>query len=462
MAYDPEKQYRCTIIRGRSKNEMDDLLPIYASIIQDVCPCEKNVFVKDFNAKLSRFISSPTKKTLDNHRTEITGKLFGMWYLDDLDIVRSSKRTDSLIKNRDQPSFFKEISWNFQFPNGMDKLQTIKDRISHKIQVRPCAFVLKFILELSKVGDAPTKNEVAYYVLNNLDVLQGNSDVTQVVNEVIKRRKSGKIYKVKYDDKESSYSMQHISELINILELANLIKQEKRKTDTLLELNEKENEFIIELTNCWNKKPIFDMYNFDLDNTIDIKKMYKKWDVTYSECSVNEDLLRTKTYNLIGFDVKEGKVPHIEKSTLDIGDEGEMMVFDYEKNRVEKFLPRLVNKVIYFGKQKGLGYDIQSIIAENPNPEHAIYIEVKSTVRVTAPTKPFRDNFDLTRNEWIAAEQHKDKFFVYRVYLTNDGAHLYKMQDLLTMSANNEIYAEPLKYHVEFESKKDEEKWLKI
>lgn len=462
MAYNPEKQYRCTIIRGRSKNEMDDMLPIYASIIQDICPCEKNIFVIAFNEKLSRFISSPTKKTLDNHRTEITGKLFGMWYLDNSDIVRSSKRTDMLIKNRDQPAFFKEISWNFQFPNGMDKLQTIKDRVSQKIEIRPLSFVLKFILEFSKEGDSPTKNELAYYVLNNLDVLQGNSDVTQVVKVVLNRRKSGKVYKVEHDYKAKSYSMQHISELINILELSNLIRLEKRKNTTFIEINENENEFIVKLANCWNKKPIFDMYDFDLDNVNDVKKMYNKWDFAYSECSVNENLLSTKTHQLTGFDLKEDKISPVEKSALDIGDEGEMIVFNYEKNRVEKFLPRLINKVIYFGKQKGLGYDIQSIIAENPNPEHAIYIEVKSTVRVTVPTKSFRDNFDLTRNEWIAAEQHKDKFFVYRVYLTNDGAHLYKMQDLIKLRENNEIFAEPLKYHVEFESKKDEEKWLKI
>ena len=27
--YDPHRQYRCTIIRGKSQKEMDDLLPAY-------------------------------------------------------------------------------------------------------------------------------------------------------------------------------------------------------------------------------------------------------------------------------------------------------------------------------------------------------------------------------------------------------------------------------------------------
>lgn len=464
MVYDPEKQYRCTIIRGRSKNEMDDLLPIYASIIDEICPSEKKKFDNEFNDKLRTFLPSPTKKTLDNHRTEITGKLFGMWYVDDENIVHSSKRTDNLLKNRDQPAFFKEIIWNFQFPNGLDKLQTIKERMNNAIEIRPFAFTLKFILELEKNNITPTKNELAYYILNNLDVLQGKSDISEVIKKVIERRKSNELKKVEHDNKASSYSMQHISELFNILELANLIKQEHRKNTIFIKLNKNEHDFILELTKYWNKKPSFDMYAFDINNSNDVKKMYNAWNIFYSDCSAKENILNTTPYKLSGFIVEGENIPHVEKSTGDIGDEGENLVLIYEKNRVKKFLPRLVNKVIHQGKQKGLGYDIISIVAKQPNPEHAIYIEVKSTARVTIPTKLFKDNFDLTRNEWIAAEQHKDKFFVYRVYLTNEGAYLYKMQDLLTLRANNEIYAEPLKYHVEFEFKPEEQegKWLKI
>ena len=34
------------------------------------------------------------------------------------------------------------------------------------------------------------------------------------------------------------------------------------------------------------------------------------------------------------------------------------------KNRVYTFNPRLVNRVLSLGKTKGLGYDIQSVVAE--------------------------------------------------------------------------------------------------
>ncbi len=29
--YNPESQYRCTIIRGKSQSDMEDLLPLYAN-----------------------------------------------------------------------------------------------------------------------------------------------------------------------------------------------------------------------------------------------------------------------------------------------------------------------------------------------------------------------------------------------------------------------------------------------
>ena len=75
------------------------------------------------------------------------------------------------------------------------------------------------------------------------------------------------------------------------------------------------------------------------------------------------------------------------KSTVDLGDEGEALVFRFEQERVRKYKERLVNKVLLLGKTKGLGYDISSIEAdENPQkPEFARYIEVKSTKRVTTP-----------------------------------------------------------------------------
>ena len=68
------------------------------------------------------------------------------------------------------------------------------------------------------------------------------------------------------------------------------------------------------------------------------------------------------------------------------GDIGEEFVYEYEKKRVAAYNARLVNKVIPFGKIRGVGFDVQSIVAERGDKaEFCKYIEVKSTKRVTSP-----------------------------------------------------------------------------
>ena len=42
--YNPENQYRCTIIRGKSQTDMEDLLPLYANMVHKFCPCEEEQF----------------------------------------------------------------------------------------------------------------------------------------------------------------------------------------------------------------------------------------------------------------------------------------------------------------------------------------------------------------------------------------------------------------------------------
>ena len=119
--YNHTNQFRCIIIRGKSKRELDNLLPAYALVVDDICPCPKDEFEAKFNAAFARIMgkdeASITKKTLDNHRTEIAGKLFGMYYLSDDGFYYAAERTNKYISDNDQPAFFKDICYKMQFPN---------------------------------------------------------------------------------------------------------------------------------------------------------------------------------------------------------------------------------------------------------------------------------------------------------------------------------------------------------
>lgn len=446
MTYDPKRQYRCTIIRGKARSHIDDLLPAYANIINEICPSNKEPFAEMFDKKLAPFLPSPTKKTLNNHRTEIAGKLFGMWKGED-GLIVPTERTMRLLKDRDQPEFFKEIISKLQFPNGMDKIQTIMERIKMKINFRPGSFVLMMLLVAEKREMTLTVNEIAYYALNSLDVLQGKVAPDEVVETVVRGRASEEFARVEVEGKASSYTMQHIRELLDLMELANLIRIKRDGNLAYVSLNHREMEAIEYIAGKWNEKLEFDVYRFNLADRDEIKRMDYEWSQYYSRTETVEGFFSTAAGSLtqeeipgpVGADVRE------------IGEEGEIIVFESEKRRVGRFNVRLTNKVIYVGKQRGLGYDIVSIRAERPNPEHHIYIEVKTTKRVTSPRSAFRDQFVLTRNEWVAAEQHRDNYFIFRVYITNEGVKVFKMSDPVKMSKEEKIYAAPLNYGIEFE-----------
>src|SRR5690606_22795303 len=108
MTYIHTDQHRVQTIRGKAQNELDNLLPFYASVISEICPTSKEAFFSFFEKKLKKqFGTSITKKALDNHRSEIAGKLFGMYYIDEFNTVHISERTLKLLEDNDQTAFFK-------------------------------------------------------------------------------------------------------------------------------------------------------------------------------------------------------------------------------------------------------------------------------------------------------------------------------------------------------------------
>ena len=114
--FNPDIQYRCTIIRGKAQKELDNLLPAYANIVAEICPCTKKVFDQEFNDRLSQIIynddfenlGDSNQKTIRNHITEVAGKLFGLYYSDEHYIYESPSNEKLLIDN-DQPAFFKNL-----------------------------------------------------------------------------------------------------------------------------------------------------------------------------------------------------------------------------------------------------------------------------------------------------------------------------------------------------------------
>lgn len=453
MSYNPDNQYRCTIIRGKAKNAMDNLLPAYAHILEAICPCSQEEFPALFNRELKRILPAAIQKTLSNHRTEIAGKLFGMYYRDDSGIVYISQRTQKLLKDNDQPAFFKDICYKFQFPNGMDKITKIRKDIENGINIRQGAYILETLKQADNLRVVLTIEEMAYYVLNSLDVLRRGVSPKEVVEKIVKRREE----RVGRRVPAGSRGMQHIRETFNYLELANLISMQERS----LILNNREGAAIDFIVSSWDKPLDFDVQQYDITTVDGRKQMYLKWEQHYAKLAsplsaVFNTTIRSLSTNLEqlrikGYDVVEGI------DTAAMGDEGEIYVYTFEKSRVNSFNPRLVQKVLLLGRTRGLGYDIQSVRADaSPQGEHAIYIEVKATKRVTAPNpreQGWSDVINLTRNEWVAAEQHRKAYSVYRVYFTPQKVVMFVINDPVSKSERGLLSAAPEKYRVDFTGK---------
>lgn len=460
--YDHTRQYRCTIIRGKSKKEMDDLLPAYAMVIDEICPCPANEFDTLFNNAFQRFLSASDriKKTLDNHRTEISGKLFGMYYRASDGMVYESQRTMKYLEDNDQPAFFKDVCYKMQFPNGMDKSQTILARVANGINIRPNSFVLK-VLQLARTANQPiTVKDVGYYILNSLDVLQGKANPYEVLESIVNDHATGQQREIKaYDDdgnpKASSYTMQHIREQLNYLELANLIRI---TDDKRVVLNLNETETINIFTKEFDKAPEFDVYSYNLEDKEVRREFQYDWDAYYAQISAYAEAFETQSDALSFKEYDEGQEKKDDKKTganlTEFGDEGEALVYEYEKKRVAGYNARLANKVLSLGKTKGIGYDIQSVIAEPGDMEEFVkYIEVKSTKRYTCPNPDdsmWIDTLNITRNEWVAAKQHGKFYSIARVYFTSQGVTMFILSNVAEKLADGRMTATPMTYRVDF------------
>lgn len=458
--YNPENQYRCTIIRGKSQTEMEDLLPLYANIVHKYCPCSEEAFRRSAYSDLSyalfhvRDYSSLSKnnlKTVKNHYTEIMGVLLNLFYpVFDTDtneiIIHESESCRYLIDNSDFPTFFKNLCLNFQFPNGEKKATVIKDEVELGLKIKPFCYVIKLLYIAQSNKQLLSKQEIGYYVLNNLDVLRGKVPAQEVYDRIMSDRLDG----IKRNKLSGSNEWQHIKEQFNLLELANLIEHDSER----IWLNREESNAIALFIKSLNS-PYFDIRSYNLSTIEGRKLMLQEWKEYNGH--FNEELLASVISSISISSRDELKAAKTAiKSTTDLGDEGEAFVFKLEQDRVRAFKERLVNKVLLLGKTKGLGYDIASIEAdENPrNPEFARYIEVKATKRTTRPSfnQTWADSLNITRKEWIAAEQFGSAYNIYRVYFTKSEIIVVRIQNPFALSQEGRIDVVPTIYQMDFGS----------
>lgn len=464
MSYNPDNQYRCTIIRGKSQTQMEDLLPLYANMVHRLCPCTEEEFNERGNKFLSKalfgtdcyeILPDSNQKTVRNHLTEIAGTLLALYRIDLDGYVYETELCSYLLDTNDFPAFFRNICLNFQFPNGTKKSNFVLQDVANRINIRPFCFVVSLLYYAQQQPHKHllTKQEIGYYVLNNLEVLQGIVSVETVYHKIIEDRVDG----VHKPQLSGSHDWQHIKEQFNLLELANIVHTDR----TYIWLNKEEALSIEVFVRALNESS-FDVYAYDLSSLDERKQFYADWEEYYGRLNPDLAMLPTKfqseTEIVIADRVEQtAQRGAVGATTIEVGDKGEALVYNLEKERVGNYKSRLVNKVLLLGKTKGLGYDISSIEAdENPDkPEFARYIEVKSTTRVTEPSfdDNWTDSLNLTSKEWVAAEQYKEYYNIYRVYFTKQRTFVVRIKNPYELATQDLIEVYPTTYQMNFNDK---------
>ena len=202
MNYNPDNQYRCTIIRGKSQTQMEDLLPLYANMVHRLCPCTEYEFNERGNKFLSKalfgtdcyeILPDSNQKTVRNHLTEIAGTLLALYRIDLDGYVYETELCSYLLDTNDFPAFFRNICLNFQFPNGTKKSNFVLQDVANRINIKPFCFVVSLLYYAQQQPHKHllTKQEIGYYVLNNLEALQGIVSVETVYHKIIEDRVDG-------------------------------------------------------------------------------------------------------------------------------------------------------------------------------------------------------------------------------------------------------------------------------
>lgn len=425
-----EKYFRCAfIVRGRGQDKIDELLPVWASIVSKHNTLIEAEFNRRVDVELVRLAGGVTEKTAANYRTETLGKILGLYYTTTDGKVFASKRAERLLATGDQFQFFKDLVCKMQVPSGISK--NAKTFIENKICFMPAAFILLCLKEAETTGlGFLLKQEVFWYILSNVDVLRGQLTPKEIVKEIKAGREKWKYKKYLEGSKET----QHANEMINLLKYANLIKITGKNGAISLNNNEKEDSY--KIIKYAEPGLGFQSYDYTLCNPGDFKKFEQDWEKYFSlPCFSDIKTFQTNLERNFGkveiepFDDDEDAGKTFDVSTKEIGDTGERYVFNCERKIVRSKLPQEYRRVHLLSYIKGIGFDVQSVRVDNgPEKDDYIYIEVKTTPRATKPIN-LCHLASLTENEYKAARQHGDNYFVYKVYLTPEGTFVFKLQN---------------------------------
>ena len=426
-----EHYFRLHHIRPRFKGNVEKVLIFFATEAAEIPELEKGEFIKKLNNAIKLFPGNATKKskTINNWRTEISS-LFGfLVYNTKESKIAPSSIAIKLAKNQDLVEFFKIFLYTFQYPGGHLKSHEVKKCIEAHIRFRPA----KYILEVLNAGGRGrrrggyiTKAEATHCIFNDLRVTAGGRTASTTLKLLMENRENGVAYDWRGD------VIRYAGDILDYLTYANLLT--KRGEKYYLNMGEAETIDAFLKSKFW-----YDGYKqfygkrFDIS---DLKNAQFRW-FSYIDAAAQNLSFETDLSSFIGAEGKYPKVKLVTSSELrefirkqktpkeiktkEIGDKGEGLIYGHECMRLKLGRRQdLISKVRAIPDFLGLGFDIRSF--EIDMGENVRLVEVKTTISNSAID--FKQ-FTMTENEWNAAQNYKEKYYVYRLVVTRTQQTLF-------------------------------------
>ena len=438
--YKVPDEYYCRLhhVRPRFKNDIESVLLYMATEISRIEPTNKD----DFNNELNRVIklypgnASKTEKTINNWRTEISS-LFGLIESEG-DITKPGQMAILLSENQDLIEFFRYFLFYFQYPGGHLKPQETAELIKKGIKFKPASYLIQVFFEGQKTaGDKKfgiTKAEATHCIFNDLRVTRDAKSPKETAEFILKNREA----EIEYD--QGGDITRYAGDIMDYMELADLATL---RPNYQYYLNNAHLETLHAFVNSVEYfQPYEKMYGKTKLVASDVAKTQDSW-FTYVNKQLNSSIFEADVASIVGeMGEKAGMAEQsgfilellkkIQKNTQreekvktkEIGDVGESMVIEHEKNRLTNLGRQDILHMIQKIPEKfAVGYDITSFDGVN---DLRRLIEVKTSI---SRGKLSSTNFHMTPSEWSAANSHRSIYYIYRLMISSQAVSLFLIQD---------------------------------
>ena len=461
--------FRLHHVRLRFKNEVESVLGYVAFCIAQIGKANTDVFKAQLCKGIRQYgiNASKTQKTIDNWRTEI-GAIFGMYIECPNGTTVPTQQTIDLANTSDLQAFFLGFVYSFQYPGGHIKAESVDEMLDAGISFHPYQWLFRAFLttDLNTID----RCEFCHCVLNDMRVTRDHEPIGKTVQRIIDNRHNSETYNSEGD------VVRYAADLLDYAVLAGLLNEH----DGLYSLNSHNSDLAQMIA---GSTTIYDSYKKLHRRSIQsIRDLEPDWfsyvNTCYQDCKTKANAIiesrhkAADTSELTADIVSDGK-PHkkavstqkqaavqenggvvsdeptsspaplfdgnviaaiSEDDTAKIGDYGENMILQHECLRVtndgRKDLVHLIKRI---PTHYAVGYDVKSIETDT---EYDRFIEVKTT----KSRKPLMfKQVHLTTNEWRTAQSSGDKYFIYRLMISEQGCKLFVIRDPVQKFKNNLI-----------------------